>query len=139
MSFSEVMFEIIPSFVHLVCALPRSYVIFEDLLPVEDKEGEVNCLTLSQLYFGCSCVFNQVVNGVEDDVNGLVWIVDHFFDGSGLVVKLLGGDASIVVMKKLKDGQEKLCNLSGDRVTKGEEIFGVNGLDHLLDEGWFEK
>ena len=54
------MFETVPSFVHLVCALPRLDVVFEDLLPVEDNEGEVDCLTLSQLCFGRSCVFNQV-------------------------------------------------------------------------------
>ena len=59
-SFAEVMFETVPSFVHLVCALPRLDVVFEDLLPVEDNEGEVDCLTLSQLCFGRSCVFNQV-------------------------------------------------------------------------------
>ena len=46
-SFSEVKFEVVPHFVRLVCALPRSDVIFEDLLPVEDNEGEVDCLTLS--------------------------------------------------------------------------------------------
>ena len=75
--FAEVMFEIVPNFVRLVCELPRSDVIFEDLLPVEDNEGEVDFLTLSQLCFSCSCVFNQVVDGVEDDVNGLVRIIDH--------------------------------------------------------------
>ena len=46
-SFVEVMFEIVPCFVCLVCALPRLDVIFEDSLHVGDNEGEVDCLTLS--------------------------------------------------------------------------------------------
>ena len=46
-SFAEVMFEVVPRFVCLVCVLPRVDVIFEDLLPVKDKEGEVYCLSLS--------------------------------------------------------------------------------------------
>ena len=33
-SFTEVVFEVVPCFVCLVCALPRSDVIFEDSLPV---------------------------------------------------------------------------------------------------------
>ena len=32
--FAEVVFEVVPHFVCLVCALPRLDVIFEDLLPV---------------------------------------------------------------------------------------------------------
>ena len=30
-------------------------------------------------------------------------------------------------------------NCSGDGVAKGGKIFGVNGLDDLLDEGSFEQ
>ena len=41
------MFEVVPCFVLLVCALPHSDVFFEDSLPVDDNEGEVDCLTLS--------------------------------------------------------------------------------------------
>ena len=33
-SFAEVVFEVVPHFVCLVCALPHSDVIFEDSLPV---------------------------------------------------------------------------------------------------------
>ena len=33
-SFAEVMFEVVSCFIRLVCALPRSDVIFEYLLPV---------------------------------------------------------------------------------------------------------
>ena len=37
-------------------------------------------------------------------------------------------------MKKLEDGRDEWCNLSCDRVAKGKKIFGVNGLNDLLDE-----
>ena len=47
MSFAEVMFEIVPCFVGLVCGLSHGDVIFEDSLPVDDNEGEVDCLILS--------------------------------------------------------------------------------------------
>ena len=46
-SFAEVVFEVVPCSVCLVCALPHSDIIFEDSLPVKDDEGEVDCLTLS--------------------------------------------------------------------------------------------
>ena len=46
-SFTEVVFKIFSCFVCLVGAFPHPDVVFEDLLPVEDKEGEVYCLTLS--------------------------------------------------------------------------------------------
>ena len=64
-------------------------------------------------------------------------IVDHCFDGGGLVVNFMGGDESIVVVKKLEDGQDKWCDFSGDRVAKGGGIFGVDGLDDILDEDLF--
>ena len=66
-------------------------------------------------------------------------IVDHCFDGGGFVVKLLGINASIVVVKKLKDGRDEWCDLSGDGVAKGGKIFVVDGLNDLLDEGLLEK
>ena len=45
--FAEVMFEVVPCLVCLVCALPRSDVIFEDSLYFKDDKGEVDFLTLS--------------------------------------------------------------------------------------------
>ena len=63
------MFEIFPCVVCLVCVFPCPDVVFENSLPVEDDEGEVYCLTLSQLCFGISCIFNQVIDGVEGGVN----------------------------------------------------------------------
>ena len=54
-------------------------------------------------------------------------------------VKFTGGDASIVVVKKLEDGQDGWCNLSGDEIVKSSDTFGVDGLDDLLGEGLFEK
>ena len=60
-------------------------------------------------------------------------------DGGGLVVKLMGGDAFIVLAKKLEDGRDEWCNLSGDGVAKGSKIFGVDGLNDLLDESSFDK
>ena len=47
MSFTEVMFKIVPYCVRLVGAFPRLDIFFEDALPVEDNEGKVYCLTLS--------------------------------------------------------------------------------------------
>ena len=66
-------------------------------------------------------------------------VIDPCFDSGGLVVKLLGGDASIVVVKELEDGWDEWCYFSRDRVAKGGKIFGVNGLDDFLDEGSFNK
>ena len=67
------------------------------------------------------------------------WIINHCFDGGGFVVKLLGGDTSVIFVKKLEDGWDKWCNLSCGGVAKGREISGVDGLDDLLDEGSFEN
>ena len=52
---------------------------------------------------------------------------------------MLRGDPSIVVVQELKDGQDEWHNLPGDGFVKGGEIFGVDGLDDLLNEGSFEK
>ena len=97
-SFMEVMFKIVSCFVRLVGAFSHPDVVFEDSLPVENKKGEVCCLTLSQLFFVRSCLFNQGVDGVEDDVNWLGRVVDHGIDGGCIVVRLLRGDASIVAV-----------------------------------------
>ena len=46
-----------------------------------------------------------------------------------------GGDTPVVVVKKLEDGWDEWCDLSCDGVVKDGEIFSVDGLDDLLDEG----
>ena len=69
----------------------------------------------------------------------MCWVINHCVDGGGLVVKLLGGDASVIVVKVLKDGWDERCYLSRDWVLKGGEIFGVDGFDDLLDEGSLKK
>ena len=69
----------------------------------------------------------------------MCWVIKHSFDGGGLVIKLLGGDASVIVVKELEDGWDEWCDFSCDRVAKGDNIFGVDGLDDLLDEGSLEK
>ena len=67
------------------------------------------------------------------------WVIDCCFGGGGIVVKFMGGDASVVVVKKLEDGRDKWCNLSSDGVVKGGQMFDVYGFDDLLYEGPFEK
>ena len=51
----------------------------------------------------------------------------------------MGCETSVVVVKKIKDGRDEWCNFSGDGVAEVGNIFGVDGLDDLLDEGLFEK
>ena len=46
---------------------------------------------------------------------------------------------SVIFVKGLDDGWDEWCNLSCESVAKGGEIFGVDGLDDLLDEISFEK
>ena len=46
MSFAEVMLEVEPRLVYVVCTFPRADVIFEDTLIVQDDMGEVDCLAL---------------------------------------------------------------------------------------------
>ena len=66
-------------------------------------------------------------------------IVDNLLDSGCLVVKLLQGDASIVVVQELMDGRYEWRNLSDDGVAKGGDTFFVDGLDEFLDEGLFEQ
>ena len=42
-------------------------------------------------------------------------------------------------MQELKNGRDEWHNFSSDGVAKGGEIFGVDGLDYLLDEVSFEQ
>ena len=74
----------------------------------------------------------------EDDVNGLCWVIDHCFNGGGIVVKFLGSDAAIIVVKVIEDGWDKRHELSCIGVAKGGEIFGANDFN-LLDEGSLKK
>ena len=67
------------------------------------------------------------------------WVINYCFDSGGLVVKLLGGDASIIVVKELEDGWDEWCDFSCDGVAKGGNIVGVDVLDDLLDEGSLYK
>ena len=67
------------------------------------------------------------------------WIVNHCFDGGGLDVKFLGGDASVIFVQKLEDSRDEGCDFSCDGVAKGGDIFCADGLNDLLDEGYFEK
>ena len=60
-------------------------------------------------------------------------------DDKTTTVKSLLVDRSIVVVYELNDGRDEWRNLSGDGVAKGGKVFGVDGLDYLLDEGSFEK
>ena len=69
----------------------------------------------------------------------MCWVINHCFDGGGLVLKLLGIDASIIVVKELEDGWDDWCDFSRDGVSKGGEIFSVNGFDDLLDEFYLKK
>ena len=46
---------------------------------------------------------------------------------------------SVMIVKELEDGWDKGCNLSCAGVAKGGEIFGVDGLDDMLNEGYIEK
>ena len=46
---------------------------------------------------------------------------------------------SVLIVQELKGGWDEWHNLSGDGVANGGEIFGVDGLDDLLDEGSFEQ
>ena len=48
-----------------------------------------------------------VNNRGEYYFDGLYWVIDHCFDGGGLVVKLLGGDEAVIVVKVLKDGWDE--------------------------------
>ena len=66
-------------------------------------------------------------------------IVNHCFDGGGLVTKFLGGDTSVIVVKKMEDDWAEWCNFSCEGVSKGGKIFGIYVLDDLLDEGSFKK
>ena len=52
---------------------------------------------------------------------------------------MLGGDASVIVVKLLEDGWDERCDFSCDGIDKGGEIFGVDGFDDFLDEGSLKK
>ena len=67
------------------------------------------------------------------------WVRNHGFDGGGFVIKLLGGDTSVIVVKELEDGQDEWCNFSCDRVAKSGKILIVDGPDDMFDEGSLKK
>ena len=137
--FSEVVFEVIPYFVRRIGEFPRPDVVFEDSFLVEDNEGKVYCLSLGEFRLGHSCVFDQVFNGVEDEVDWLGRIVGHWFDNSCCVIKLLRGNAPVIILQKIEDGRDEWCDFSGDRITKSVKVFGVYSFDDFLDDGSFDQ
>ena len=42
---------------------------------------------------------------------------------------------SVILVKALKDGWFEQCDFSREGVAKGDNIFGVDGFDDMLDEG----
>ena len=67
------------------------------------------------------------------------WVINRYFDGGGLVLKLLVGDVSVIVVKEFKYGWENWCDLSCDGVAKGGKIFVVDNIDNMFDENSLEK
>ena len=62
-------------------------------------------------------------------------IVAHRFDSSCLVVKLLWGDATVIIVQEVEDSRYEWHDFSSDSIAKGSEVFGVYSLDYLLDDG----
>ena len=103
---------------------------------MQDNEGEVYCLTLLYLYFSRSCVFDQIVDGVEDEVDWLFRILGNLCDNSCLVVVLLRVNAPVFSLQKLDDGRDKWHDLSSDKIGRGSKVFGIYGFDDFLDDGF---
>ena len=101
-NFLEVVFEVIPCFVRQIGEFPRPDVVFKNSLFVEDNEGKVYCLTLVYFRLGHSCLFDQVVDEVEDKVNWLGRIVGNLFDNSFLVLAFLQGNAPLFILQELE-------------------------------------
>ena len=51
----------------------------------------------------------------------------------------MGGNAPVIIVQKIEDGQEEWCDLSGDRIEKGGKVFGVYSFDDFLDDGSFDQ
>ena len=66
-------------------------------------------------------------------------ILGHKFDGSCLVVKLLRGDAPLIIVQEVEDGRDKWRDFSSDRIAKGGGVFGVYIFNDFLGDGLFEQ
>ena len=84
-------------------------------------------------------LFDQVVDGVENEVDWLGRIVGHWFDDSCLVVKLLRGNALVIIVQEIEDGQDKWRDFSGDGIAKGGGVFSFYSFDDFLGDGSFEQ
>ena len=76
---------------------------------------------------------------VEDDVDWLGWIVGHWFDDGCPVVKLLWGNAPVIVVQEIENGWDECCDLDGDVIAKGGKVFGFYSFNDFLDGGLFEQ
>ena len=45
----------------------------------------------------------------------------------------------VIIVQKIKDGQDEWRDFSSDGIAKGCEIFGVYRFDDFLDDGSFEQ
>ena len=49
------------------------------------------------------------------------------------------GNAPIIILQELEYGRDECCDLYGDRIAKGGEVFGVYSFNDFLDDGSFEQ
>ena len=49
------------------------------------------------------------------------------------------GDSPVIIVQKEKDGRNERHDLSGDRIAKGNEVFGVYSFDDFLEDGFSEQ
>ena len=103
MGSAEVMLEVIPSFIHLGGAFPCMNIVFEDVIFVEDDEGEVDCLALCDFSIICNGVINQKVNCVENNIDRLTGIADHQFCDSSFVIQVLWCNFTIIWVEEIND------------------------------------
>ena len=80
-----------------------------------------------------------MVDGVKDDVDWFIRIVGHQFESSGFFVKLLQGNALVLIVQEVEDGRDEWHDLSGDEITKGGKVFGVYSFNDFLDYVSFEQ
>ena len=66
-------------------------------------------------------------------------IVGHQFDSNCFVVKLLLGNAPIIILQEVEDGRDKWRDFYDDMIAKGGKVFGVYSFDGFLVDGLFEQ
>ena len=114
--------------------VPKAKILLKDGLASQDDIGEVNHLLERHGRKGVLGKIGEIVNRVEDHVDGLGYVVGHAENCHFLGLDLLGRDFAMSGKKMHQNSTDVIGVLSGGAIEKSAKVDRVDGGDDLRNE-----